>query len=310
MLVARDPRSLEVLKPFLTGEDLNSHPEHSPSRFIIDFGSMDLEEAALYGELFEIVETKVKPVRDKNKHTERREKWWMFGGRAESIRSKIAGLEAVIVIAQVSKTAMPVRVSNDSVYSNKVIIFNSGSFEDLAILSSSIHYWWAIHTCGTMREDLSYSPHDCLETLPVVTSTTLLPQLAEYGRRLQGYRSDLMKDRWIGLTSLYNFYHRSAEMSEDISGLRMVHCDVDNAVLDAYGWDDIDLDHGFHETRQGQRYTIGPEARRKLLERLLLLNREQFTAEDAQETRTGTRNGVKDSQSRSKSHPDSSRSLF
>src|SRR3712207_8080751 len=39
---------------------------------------------------------------------------------------------------------------------------------------------------------------------------------------------------------------------------------------------DVDLDHGFYDTRQGVRYTIGPAARQEILDRLLELNHERY----------------------------------
>ena len=38
---------------------------------------------------------------------------------------------------------------------------------------------------------------------------------------------------------------------------------MDQAVAAAYGWNDLDLGHGFHETKQGVRYTFSelPAAR-------------------------------------------------
>ncbi len=50
----------------------------------------------------------------------------------------------------------------------------------------------------------------------------------------------------------------------------------------AYGWQDIDLGHDFHETKQGLRYTISETARREVLDRLLLLNHERYDEEVAQ----------------------------
>ncbi|MGZ3625707.1 MAG: hypothetical protein ACXVB7_21710, partial [Ktedonobacteraceae bacterium] len=47
----------------------------------------------------------------------------------------------------------------------------------------------------------------------------------------------------------------------------------------AYGWDDLVLEHGFHETKQGVRYTISEEARREVLGRLLQLNHERYAEE-------------------------------
>jgi hypothetical protein len=42
---------------------------------------------------------------------------------------------------------------------------------------------------------------------------------------------------------------------------------MDWAVAVAYGWPDLDLGHGFHQTKQGLRYTISEAARRDVLGR-------------------------------------------
>ena len=54
---------------------------------------------------------------------------------------------------------------------------------------------------------------------------------------------------------------------------------MDNAVAAAYGWTDLDLGHGFHETKQGLRFTISEPARREVLQRLLKLNHERYAEE-------------------------------
>jgi hypothetical protein len=58
---------------------------------------------------------------------------------------------------------------------------------------------------------------------------------------------------------------------------------MDQAVAAAYGWTDLDLGHGFHQTRQGVRYTISEPAHQEVLARLLRLNHER----DAEEVRQG-----------------------
>lgn len=54
---------------------------------------------------------------------------------------------------------------------------------------------------------------------------------------------------------------------------------LDVAVRDAYGWSDLALDHGFHDTSQGVRFTIGPAARTEILDRLLELNHARHAEE-------------------------------
>ena len=58
---------------------------------------------------------------------------------------------------------------------------------------------------------------------------------------------------------------------------------MDNDIAAAYGWDDLDLGHGFHETPQGLRFTISDAARREVLTRLLQLNHERYAEEVRQE---------------------------
>ena len=58
-----------------------------------------------------------------------------------------------------------------------------------------------------------------------------------------------------------------------------MHVEMDIQVAAAYGWDDLALEHGYHETAQGLRFTISEAARREVLTRLLKLNHERFAEE-------------------------------
>jgi len=88
-----------------------------------------------------------------------------------------------------------------------------------------------------------------------------------------------MLARQVGLTKTYNRFHDSAETAADIARLRELHVEMDQAVAAAYGWDDLSLGHDFHETAQGQRFTISESARREVLGRLLALNHERYEQE-------------------------------
>ncbi|GIV55419.1 MAG: hypothetical protein KatS3mg040_0187 [Candidatus Kapaibacterium sp.] len=64
-LLAKDPRNADCLFPYLNGEDLNSHPEQKPSRWVICFHDWPLERAQQYPDLLRIVEERVKPERER-----------------------------------------------------------------------------------------------------------------------------------------------------------------------------------------------------------------------------------------------------
>jgi hypothetical protein len=51
--------------------------------------------------------------------------------------------------------------------------------------------------------------------------------------------------------------------------MRQIHTELDHAVMDAYGWGDVDLDHGFQTYRQMTRWTVSPAARTEILDLLL-----------------------------------------
>jgi len=82
-------------------------------------------------------------------------------------------------------------------------------------------------------------------------------------------------------TATYNRFHSPHEVSHDIAALRALHVEMDQTVAAAYGWTDLDLGHGFNQTKQGIRYTISEAARRTVLDRLLALNHERYAREEA-----------------------------
>ena len=65
--IEKDPRNVEVLFPYLNGKDLNSHPDCSASRWVIDFNDWSEERATGYAIPYERLVHAVKPVRQRKK---------------------------------------------------------------------------------------------------------------------------------------------------------------------------------------------------------------------------------------------------
>jgi len=278
-LMEKDRRNAEVLFPYLNGQDLNSRPDSSASRWVINFHDWPEDRAKTYPECYEQVVQLVKPERQKNNDRRRRELWWRFTRPSPELYKAISGLERVVTIARVSKTVLPVMVPTGQIFSIDLNVFATDDTGMLALLSSAPHYWWAISRASTMKGDLRYTPSDVFETIPRPEATA---EMREVGNRLDICRRNLMQARQAGLTATYNLVHNRDCTDNDISELREIHRAINEAVVRAYGWDDllaIGLDHGFHETRQGPRYTIGPTVRQEVLDRLLELNQERYAAE-------------------------------
>jgi hypothetical protein len=76
------------------------------------------------------------------------------------------------------------------------------------------------------------------------------------------------------------------QVVEAVLQLRTLHVQLDNAVRDAYGWQDLNLEHAFYDVdtlpeNDRTRYTISPAARNEVLKRLLALNHERHAEEVA-----------------------------
>ncbi|MEU4791457.1 DNA methyltransferase [Micromonospora tulbaghiae] len=279
--IDRDERNAEVLAPYLNGQDVNSDPNCSASRWVINFRDWPEIRAREYPDCYDQVARLVKP--DRSRHSERlaREFWWRFQRPRPELYQAMAGMERVVVITRVSKTVMPAMVPTGQVISEAVVVFATDDTAMLALLSSAPHYWWTVSRASSMKADLRYTPSDVFETFALPELTSALRAL---GERLDAYRRDVMLGRQAGLTATYNLVFDPVCQDEDIAELRRIHRDIDVAVCRAYGWDDLveqGLDHGFHKAGAYTRYTVGPSVQREILDRLLELNHERYEEEKA-----------------------------
>ena len=279
-LIAADSANRQVLFPYLNGQDLNTSPTCSAGRWVIDFRDWSEEKAKNYAYCYEQVRRLVRPDRlNLKSNSSARERWWQYERRRSDMLAAIANLDRIIVTSQVSSTQKPVMVPIGQVFDQKLVIFASEDTAFLAVLSSNIHYWWTEKEGSTLERRLVYTPSKVFGTFPV---PELNSGTRELGDRLDTFRRDLMLARQAGLTATYNLVHDPKCADADIVELRDIHRAIDEAVVRAYGWDDLldlGLDHGFQDTRQGTRYTVGPVVRQEILDRLLELNHARYAAE-------------------------------
>lgn len=280
--VREEPRDEAVLAPYLNGDDLNSRPDCSASRWIIDFGERSEQAAKTYSLPWRRVHADVRPtriVKDAEKYPRMVNEWWKYWNARPGLYAAIADLDEVLAIALVSKTVMPVRVPTGQVFSHALGVFATDSFVQQAVMSSDLHRYWAIKHGSTLETRVRYTPSDVFETFPLPSEVS---ELDEIGRRLDTSRREIMLRRQLGLTSLYNMVNDPALSGDDDADLlREIHEELDRRVADAYGWDDLDLGHGFYEYRGMTRWTVTPQTRVELLDRLLELNHERASAEAA-----------------------------
>ena len=106
------------------------------------------------------------------------------------------------------------------------------------------------------------------------------------GEKYHALRAECMVENNFGLTKFYNAFHNPSEKSSRLEELRSLQCQMDLAIMQAYGWTDLSLNHGFQEVsylpeNDRIRFTISEAARLEVLRRLSELNRQRNEAEDS-----------------------------
>ncbi|MBO1549609.1 Eco57I restriction-modification methylase domain-containing protein [Yersinia pseudotuberculosis] len=302
--VDKRDKSCEIVFDYLIGKEVNQSPTHAPSRRVINFFDLDESAATQYSSAFNLIEKFVKPERQRQKDGEYvlrsplPQRWWQYGEKRPALFHKIGRgsnfishpkgwnndikpLKRVIVFATgATKYPCFTLVPNTYIYANTLCVIASDSYSLFACLSSDIHAVWAWEHGSRMKQDLRYTHGDIFETFPfpsdVIDQNDQL--LSVLGAKFFEERATYMVNENQGMTKFYNAFHNPEISSPSLSELRKLQVKINLAVLHAYGFDDLDLSHDFHEVAylpEGKniRYTISEFAREELLYRLANLNR-------------------------------------
>ncbi len=294
-LIEQNPKNAERIFPYIGGEEVNSSPTHAYNRYVINFFDISEEDAWKYPDLMQIVKSKVKPERDVQKRDALRIKWWQYAEKRPGLVKAIAPLNRVLVVARVGQHGSFTFLSNNMVFSEQLVVFPNEHNSFFCTLQSRIHEIWARFFSSSMKDDLRYAPSDCFETFPFPENWETNPTLETVGQTYYEYRAQLMVRNNQGLTETYNRFHDPDERHPDILQLRALHTQMDNAVLNAYGWTDISTECTFlldyedeeeedentnkRQKKKPWRYRWSEETHDEVLARLLELNQQLAEAE-------------------------------
>ena len=318
-LLKQNPRNKEVVQPYINGEELNTRPDQSPMRWIINFFDSPLDRtcdgcwaqatkdvqdvwlrngrvppdypgkvAADFPECLAVVERLVKPERIRKKdngefvlRAPMPQKWWIYAEKRPALYRAIKGLKRVLAKALTSKHHAVSFLPNGLVYDQTIPIFALESSDWFAVLQSDIHALWALDFGASLETRPRYTPSDCFETFPFPVMTE---ELLSLGAEYHQLRQEVMTTRQEGLTKIYNRFNNPNEHADDIKQLRQLHSQMNQSVCRAYEWDNIHLGQGFRETKAGLRYTISGPAWQNIRDRLLELNHRLHAVENPAET--------------------------
>jgi len=324
-LIQLNPANAARVFPYIGGEELNSSPVYSPSRFVINFEDFPLARKASghswfqlteetqrkqlrdgvvapdypspvaedWPDLLRVLEARVKPERFKQNDEGGRMYWWRFLRSRPELNQAMSELNRVLVTGQTSKHRTFCFLPCNLIFDQKIIVFPVDSWCFFAVMSSRPHENWATFMGSTMKDDPVYAPSDCFENFPFPENYGSNTSLEEIGEAYTEFRSSLMTKNDEGLTKTYNRFHDPNEDSTDIQRLRALHAAMDRAVLDAYGWQDIqpvcaffpefddedEEDEGGRPKKKKYRYRWPEDIHDEVLARLLDLNRQRALEE-------------------------------
>ncbi len=298
-ILAEQPEAQRHIAPYIGAEDFVRSPRHKAERFIINFGDLSLEGASRFPSLLEIVETKVKPGRLAQKREVYKARWWQFAEKQLELYRRLQQLDRVLVIPEVCPQFAVGFVPTDQVFAQTLYVLLFDTFGAFSILQSRIHETWSRCFGSSMKDDLRYTPSDCFDTFPFPTGWESNHDIESAGSHYHDSRAEVLVTRNEGLTRIYNRFHDRDQHDTDILKLRDLHAAMDRAVLDAYGWTDIQptcefiLDYEDEEDdepgkaskkKKPWRCRWPDEIRDEVLGRLLELNAERAKAEEAVRT--------------------------
>ena len=290
-LLTQEP---ERIRPYLNGKDLT---QRSRGVHVIDLYGLTAEEVRQrYPACFQRLHERVKPERDVSNDKSLRENWWLFRRTNIQLRDAIANLPRYIGTTETAKHRIFSFIPGTVTPDQKIRVIGSSEPFMLGILSSKAHVDWSLAAGGRLGvgNDPVYNNTLCFEKFPFPSDdtgltpavTACISQLAE---ELDAFRKARQAaHESVTLTGMYNVLDKlrreeplnakdKALHEQALVGvLRTLHDDLDAAVLEAYGWQDLGpVPWSDDEARQAWT--------ERLLERLVDLNTRR-AAEEARGT--------------------------
>jgi hypothetical protein len=288
-LISRDAKSATLIRDLLGGTDITTSPDRSPGRLVIDPGQMSEAQVKTFAAVYERLHRLVLPSRSKSNDAAKKKYWWRFAGSSAALYRNIKDMDLCVACSRVTKHVVfelvPTRTARGPlVFDESLVILAYDDFLHFGCLSSTHHGLWVLRWGSRMGTTQRYTATEVLETFPFPQASG--SQIADAAKAMKGERDRILYSRQCGLTDLYNLIHDSRAQDEDIVRLRELLVTLDAAVHQAYGWDDLPLDHGFFDLpnlppNDCQRFTLPTRTRAEVLGRLSSLNATVHDAETA-----------------------------
>jgi len=254
-LIADNPTYKEVVKPFLIGDELVANLDSQPKRFVIDFTSLEINEAASYLKPFKIIKSKVQPERQEkarkqiasnkaalannpevkvNKHhINFYNKWWQLSYGRKDMVKQLNNVTRYIACARITQRSIFIFLDSDIRPNDKLMVFAFDDDYSFGIIQSNVHWQWFITKCTTLGKTPNYNSESIWNTFPFPQNPNItdVKKIAKAARELREKRNEIMRKHNYTLRDIYRIMEEPGA-----NPLKDLHQKLDDTVMTAYGF--------------------------------------------------------------------------
>jgi len=278
-----------ILRPYFSGEDITNHCLRNQERWALDIGDMELDYIAeqyplAYRFLMDVVkETRTKQVLKSYKGLS--ERWWQFWNHRADLFRAVRKKSQCIVYSKITKHPICIIADTSWIYTNQVVIVEMASPEIHPICLSSFFTEWVVARQGAkfgVGASLRLSIKEAFDTFPLPhkkLSVSGVTAAAEFDRTLKSWCSE----NSIGVTGFANAMGNEKIQDDKMCRVREILNEIDMEVSRAYAWEEFPYKRDSHSApyivgNNNTAFILSNEARSKVLDFIMSLNREQFQA--------------------------------
>ena len=255
-VIGAEPKSKEVLFPFLTADDMLDIVPKSrdaylwpPRRWVIDFARRDQIAASSYKKPFERLRTMVLPKRQEEAEKERKRNetiekkgnqhhanflahWWQLAYRRTDLMTRLEGMNRYITCSRHIKRPVFDFVSTEIRPNDALVVFPLPDDYSYGIIQSGVHWAWFVARCSTLKGDFRYTSDTVFDAFPWPQSPTpkQCRAVADAAITLRTLRRTLMAEHSLSYRALYRTLETPGK-----NPLRDAQDALDRTVRAAYG---------------------------------------------------------------------------
>lgn len=236
-----------LLRPFITGDDINSNALVGPHRWALDLSDKSLEEIHQDWPIaYAFLEEEVRPSRDSEKlrkYPGLEQRWWQFWRPRKELFSRLRKNDECLVFSKHSKHPFAMLAPSAWVYNTKVLVMGIERGDEPAlVLSSGFRNWVQFYSGAKLGATLTISIKESVNNFPMPKSMVSQKGIDAALKFMCGAKR-MAEQTGSGITKVMNAVFIEGNKEQDFANLRNLIELVDACVLDAYGWDDIDLQY-------------------------------------------------------------------